>query len=73
MKYIALGKLTGLNFKGIPAFREEYAKAIDEINQRKNKEIIRQIAFETNEDDETVELKLRVDKDFRKLYANRLH
>lgn len=64
-KYNALGGLKNMNFRGFPQFREEYRKAIDEINEKKNNERIIELAKESGESVEVVKAKLDADKDYR--------
>lgn len=64
-KYNALGSLKPMNFRAFPQFREDYQKAIDEINERKNNERISYLAAEGGESIEVVKAKLDADKDYR--------
>lgn len=64
-KYNALGALKPMRFRAFPQFKEEYQKAIDEINERKNNERISYLAAVGGESIEVVKAKLDADKDYR--------
>lgn len=64
-KYNALGALKPMNFRAFPQFREDYQKAIDEINETKNNERIKELAAVGGESLEVVKAKLDADKDYR--------
>ena len=60
-----MGALKPMNFRAFPQFREDYQKAIDEINETKNNERIKELAAVGGESLEVVKAKLDADKDYR--------